>query len=251
MGSSRNYKNLKRVETNFLRSGVCLIIGEGLAQKAAKGFRLLNDVKKKGFKSTGFDFLEDYIKLHEKRDSGATEDSPTYIKDLVAGRSVFGHPSKSGGFRFRYGRGRVSGFSAASIHPASMAVTDDFIAIGTQLKIEKPTKGCAIASCDSIEGPIVKLSDGTVKKIKTRKEAKELYENIKEIIYLGDILFPFSDVLNRNFDLIKPGYVQEWWGLELKEKDEQLAKEVNCFDVSICILFGIDMGIKKIIIKAV
>ena len=130
-----NYKNIDRVETNYLRGGMCLILGEGLAQKAKKAFRLLKSLKSKGFKSSGFDFLEEYIKLHEKREVGKADESPTYIKDLVAGRPVFGHPSRSGGFRFRYGRGRVSGFSAFSLHPATMAITDDFIATGTQLKI--------------------------------------------------------------------------------------------------------------------
>src|SRR3989344_5760410 len=170
-----NYKNLDRVNTNYLRSGVCLIFGEGLAQKAAKGYRLLNMVKKNGIKSTGFDFIEEYIKLHEKRDKGKTDSSPTYIKDIVAGRPIFGHPGRSGGFRFRYGRGRVSGFSAVSISPATMAITDGFIAIGTQLRIEKPTKGCAVTSCDLIEGPIVRLNNGSVRKIKTKEEAKKFY----------------------------------------------------------------------------
>ncbi len=227
-----NYKNLDRVETNFLRSGFCLIMAEGLAQKAAKGFRLLNHVKGNGIKSTGFDFLEEYIKLHEKRDTGKTDDSPTYIKDLVAGRPVFGHPSRSGGFRFRYGRGRVSGFSAASIHPATMAITDGFIATGTQLKIEKPTKGCVVTVCDSIDGPIVKLINGSVKRIKDKEEAKKLYSDVEEIIYLGDILFPFSDVANRNSNLVKPGYVEEWWKLDLREKDEKVEGEIDCFNIS-------------------
>jgi DNA polymerase II large subunit len=136
-----NYKNLERIETNYIRGGMCLILGEGLAQKAQKAFRLLKRLKSKGFNANGFNFLEDYIKVHEKREMGKADESPTYIKDLVAGRPVFGHPSKSGGFRFRYGRGRSSGFSAFSLHPATMAITDDFIAMGTQLKIEKPTKG--------------------------------------------------------------------------------------------------------------
>jgi len=227
-----NYKNLERVDTNFLRSGFCLIIAEGLAQKAAKGFRLLNEAKKNGIKSTGFDWIGDYIKLHEKRDKGKTDDSPTYIKDLVAGRPVFGHPSRSGGFRFRYGRGRVSGFSAASLHPATMAITDNFIAIGTQLKIEKPTKGVAITVCDSIDGPIVKLFNGSVKKLKTFEEAKKLYKDTEEIIYLGDILFPFSDVQNRNATLVKSGYVEEWWGLELRKKNKEEEKKINCFNVN-------------------
>src|SRR4030042_1112752 len=113
-----NYKNLPRIDTNLIRGGMCLIFSEGLAQKAKKGLRLLKDIKTKGFISTGFDFLEDYVKLHEKREVGKTDSSPTYIQDLVAGRPVFGHPSKSGAFRFRYGRGSTSGFSVTSFHPA-------------------------------------------------------------------------------------------------------------------------------------
>lgn len=229
-----NYKNLERVDTNYLRSGVCLILAEGLAQKASKGFRLLNQAKKEGVVSTGFDFLEEYVKIHDKRTIGKSQDGPpTYIKDLVAGRPVFGHPSMSGGFRFRYGRGRSSGFSAVSLHPATMAITDNFIAIGTQLKVEKPTKGAAVTSCDSIEGPIVKLSNGSVRKLKDRKAAKKLYSEVDEIIYLGDILFPFSDVLNRNSKLIRPGYVEEWWYLELKKKDEAYAKNIDFSNISL------------------
>ena len=228
-----NYKNLERVETNFLRGGMCLIFSEGLAQKAAKGFRLLNGAKKNGIKSTGFDFIEEYIKLHEKRDKGKTDDSPTYIKDLVAGRPVFGHPSMPGSFRFRYGRGRTSGFSAASLHPATMGVTDDFIAIGTQLKIEKPTKGCAITSCDKIDGPIVKLNNGSVKQLRSVEEARKFYPDVEEIIYLGDILFPFSDLANRNAKLVKSGYVEEWWGLDLREKSLDEEKKIDCYNVDI------------------
>ncbi len=228
-----NYKNLSRVETNFLRSGFALVYGEGIAQKAPKILRYIKKLREQGFKLSDWDFLEEYVEIHEKREKGVADSSPTYINDLVAGRPVFGHPSKSGGFRFRYGRSRVDGFSAASLHPATMAVTDNFIAIGTQLKIEKPTKGCAIASCDKIEGPVVKLFNGSVRKLKTKEEAEELYENIEEIIYLGDILFPFSDLANRNFNLIKPGYVQEWWKLDLRKKDPELEKKIDCFNVSI------------------
>jgi DNA polymerase II large subunit len=228
-----NYKNLKRVNTNFIRGGMCLIFSEGLAQKAKKGLRLLNEIKKKGIKSTGWDFLEDYIKIHEKREVGKADASPTYIQDLVAGRPVFGHPSRSGAFRFRYGRSRVSGFSATSMHPATMAITDSFIAIGTQLKLEKPTKGCIVTSCDSIDGPIILLKNGSVKKIKSKEEAKKLYPETKEILYLGDILFPFGDVLNRNSLLLKSGYVEEWWKRELELKDLEFAKSIDEFSINL------------------
>ncbi|MFH1325348.1 MAG: DNA polymerase II large subunit, partial [archaeon] len=183
-----------------------------------------------GFKISSWDFLDEYLALHERRDKGKTDDSPTYINDLVAGRPVFSHPSRSGGFRFRYGRSRTSGFSAASMNPSTMAVTDGFISMGTQLKIEKPTKGCVITSCDSIEGPVVKLFNGSVKKLKTKEDARKFYPDIDEIIYLGDILFPFSDLRNRNHVLIKPGYVEEWWGLELGEKN--LVKKFDPFTIS-------------------
>jgi len=229
-----NYKNLPRVDTNYLRSGFCLVFAEGLAQKAAKGFRLYNMAKKNGVQMTGFDWLGEYVEFHEARNKGGAKATgpPVYIKDLVAGRPVYGHPSRSGSFRFRYGRGRNSGFSATCVHPATMGITDNFLAIGTQLKIEKPTKGCVVTVCDIIEGPIVKFKDGSVKQISDLEESKKIYNEIEEIIYLGDILFPFSDLANRNYDLIKPGYVEEWWDLELKEKNLFLAESLNCYKVN-------------------
>ncbi len=226
-----NYKDLPRVDTDFIRGGMCLCFSEGLAQKAQKGMRMLRALKEKGFKSTGWDFLEDYIILHKKREKGTGEVVAIYIQDIVAGRPVYGHPSCSGGFRFRYGRSRISGFSATSIHPATMGISNNFLSSGTQLKLEKPSKGCIVTSCDKIDGPIVKMKDGSVRKIKTFEEAKDSYKDVEEIIYLGDILFPLGDVINRNYELLKPGYVEEWWGLEL-EKISEGKEKLDAFDVS-------------------
>ncbi|MFH1522145.1 MAG: DNA polymerase II large subunit [archaeon] len=210
-----NYKDLARVETNFIRGGMCLTFSEGLAQKAGKAVGRLNSCKDNGLKCSGFDWLEDYLTLHKKREDGNESIIATYIKDLVAGRPVYGHPSRSGGFRFRYGRSRTAGFSAVSIHPATMGISDGFLSHGTQLKIERPTKGCIITSCDSIDGPIVRLKDGSVRRLSDFEEAKKLCKEVDEIIYLGDILFPLGDVIDRNADLVKPGYVEEWWKLEV------------------------------------
>ena len=222
-----NFKDLPRVDTNFLRSGVCLILGEGLAQKAPKAVRLLKGLREKGFKLNSWGFLEEYCKIHEKRQSGSKDTEATYIKDLVAGRPIFGHPSRSGAFRFRYGRSRTSGFSAVSISPATMAISDGFLAVGTQLKIEKPTKGCVISVCDTIDGPIVKFKDGSVRQINDFEEAKKSYKEVEEIIYFGDILFPFGDVANRNSKLIKPGYVEEWWNLDLTKVGQKVDDYYN------------------------
>jgi len=213
-----NYKDLPRIDTNFIRGGMCLVFAEGLAQKAAKISRMIKTAKSKGFILSNWDFLDGYIDLHKKREKGTKDLVATYIKDLVAGRPVFGHPSRSGSFRFRYGRSRVAGFSAASVHPATMFISNCFLSNGNQLKIERPTKGCVITSCDKIDGPIVRLKNGNVKKIQSEEEAKRITKEVEEIIYLGDLLFPLGDVINRNAELPKPGYVEEWWKLELDKK---------------------------------
>ena len=215
-----NFKDLDRVGTNRIRGGMCLAFSEGLAQKAGKALGRLRGVKKNGVVCSGWDYLEDYLILHKKKEAGDVEVEATYIKDLVAGRPVYGHPGRSGSFRFRYGRGRTAGFSAVSVHPATMGVTGGFLSHGTQLRLERPTKGCIITSCDSIDGPIVKLKDGSVRRLSDYDEARKLYNDgeIEEIIYLGDILFPVGDVIDRNADLVRSGYVEEWWALEVGEE---------------------------------
>ena len=55
------------------------------------------------------------------------------------------------------------------------------------------------------------------KKIKDFEESKKVYSDVEEIIYFRDILFPLGDIINRNYDLLKPGYVEEWWESELKK----------------------------------
>ena len=217
-----NYKDLPRIETNFIRSGFCLVMGEGIAQKAPKILGRVTKLKQKGFKLSDWVWLDEFVKLQKKIKEGkagaGSRTGATYMQDLVAGRPVFAHPSASGAFRLRYGRSRNTGYSTLAISPATMGITDDFIAIGTQLKIEKPTKGCTVASCDSIEGPIVKLSDGSVKKIKDYASAKQIYPNVSEIIYLGDILVPYGDFANRNHALEKQGYIEQYWLEQLKSK---------------------------------
>ncbi len=228
-----NYKDLPRIHTSFIRGGMCLIFSEGLAQKAQKGLRLWRGIQEKGINVSGWEFLEEYVKEFKqaKKEGGEKEGKPTYIKDLVAGRPVFSHPSRSGGFRFRYGRSRTSGFSAVSVHPATMAISGGFMSAGTQLKVEKPTKGCVISACDEVDGPIVKLRDGSVIRVNDATEAKKVYPNVEEIVYLGDILFSFGDIANRNYELLRPGYCEEWWELELRKAEGSKREKFDKFNV--------------------
>jgi DNA polymerase II large subunit len=231
-----NYKDLGRIETNFIRSGFCLVLGEGIAQKAPKILKIVNRLREKGFKLSDWDFLGKFVELQASlEEKKKSRESAVYIKDLVAGRPVLGHPSKSGAFRLRYGRARNSGYSCLAIHPATMAILDDFLAIGSQLKIEMPTKGCVVASCDSICGPIVKLKNGSVRKISDKEEAKNIYSSVGEILYLGDLLVPYGDFMNRNHVLMPAGYTEQEWFQELKQRGKARGERTeldNIYDVS-------------------
>jgi len=221
-----NYKGLQRIEANRLRNGFCLVIAEGITQKAKKFWGKFNKWHK-DFGMKHWEFMGDFVKLQEriraKAKKGSDENekiSPdfTFIKDLVAGRPVLTHPLRIGGFRLRYGRCRNSGFSSNAIHPATMVVLNDFIAIGTQLKVERPGKATTIALCDTIEGPIVKLNNGSVVILSTRKEAEEVVKDVEEIIFLGDILINYGDFLDRGHKLVPCGYNEDWYKVEIKSK---------------------------------
>jgi DNA polymerase II large subunit len=99
-----------------------------------------------------------------------------------------------------------------------MHVLNNFIAIGTQLKVERPGKGAAFTPCDTIEGPIVKLKDGSVVSIDNEIKAREVKKDIVEVLFLGDVLINYGDFLNRNHVLVPPGYCEEWWIQELEKK---------------------------------
>ncbi|MBI4152437.1 DNA polymerase II large subunit [Candidatus Woesearchaeota archaeon] len=226
-----NYKDLPRIETNLIRGGVALVLAEGLCQKAPKLWKRLS----KWGKDIGLDWgwLVEFIKLKEEIHAahGTNVDKPleknssekvvrpnnTFLMDLVAGRPILTHPLAAGGFRLRYGRARTTGFSATALHPATMVVLNKFIAIGTQLKVERPGKAATVTMCDSLEGPIVRLTDGSVQKLHTEEEAKLAFSSIEKILFLGDILFNYGDFSENGQKLVPAGYCPEWWALEFEK----------------------------------
>ncbi len=218
------YKDLERIETKNVRNGPCLVLGECLSQKATKVWKQISKWKA-DFDLEHWNFLEEFLKIQAVVKSKSTEEAKqkeiapnyTFIKDIVAGRPILTHPLRTGGFRLRYGRSRTSGYSATSIHPATMQVFDRYIATGTQLKLERPGKATVVTSCDTIEGPVVKLKNGDVIKVETAKQAKGLKEEIDEILFVGDLLVNYGDFLNRAHSLVTPGYCEEWWSQELEK----------------------------------
>ncbi len=239
--SNFNVKDLDRIPTDVIRSGYCLIHSSCLPLKAPKIWKRFQKWGHE-FDMEQWDWIEKFLKIQKEQKAGGDNSeektekkiSPdyTYIKDLVSGRPVLGHPLRDGGFRIRYGRGRNTGLSATGMHPATMVLTDDFIGVGTQLKTERPGKAASVNACDTIMGPIVKLKDGSVEQVDDPKRAKEIRQDVAEILYMGDMLINYGDFFDRAHSLVPVGYCEEWWSQEVEKAAEEMFGEKSLEKIS-------------------
>ncbi len=240
------FRDLERVDTNNARGGMCLVLGEGIAQKAPKIQRYTRQLEEVqwpwlqdlidgnyGDGAAGDDTDDadaeaeddDETEPEVGDDAGSDDDraagpprpdpSKKYLRDLIAGRPVLGHPSEPGGFRLRYGRARNHGFATAGVHPATMHLIDDFLATGTQIKTERPGKAAGVVPVDSIEGPTVKLANGDVRRVDDPAEALEIRNGVEAILDLGEYLVNYGEFVENNHSLSPAAYAPEWWRRDL------------------------------------
>ena len=227
------HRDMKRIATNRIRGGMCLVLCEGLIQKSRKILKYADT-----FSLEDWSFLSS-LQSPGENVSGDKAKSEKFLKDIIAGRPVFSHPGKPGGFRLHYGRSRLSGLAAASVSPVTMVALDEFIATGCQLKVELPGKAAAITPCDSLEGPMVLLEDGSHIMLRTVDEARELKERIVEITDIGEILISYGDFLENNHALEPPSFTEDWWNLiirsrgDLSEFTERAPSEEESIELSL------------------
>jgi len=204
-----SFRNLPRIETNRVRGGALRVVNDGLIGRSQKVIRI---VEKIGI--SGWDWLKEIrsapIEEEEARDS-------MFMDDVIAGRPIFCFPNTRGGFRLRYGRCRNTGLAALGMHPATMKILRDFIATGTQLRVEAPGKAGVVSPVESIESPIVKLKDGSVVRVESLQQAAELGKSIQSVLFVGDLLVAFGEFLENNRPLLPSGFVEEWWAKLLEE----------------------------------
>jgi DNA polymerase II large subunit len=213
------HRNLQRVATNRVRGGALRVMNDGLIGRSRKLLKIVETLKLEGW---------DWLKNLEGAIQTPEDDTVSHrMTEVITGRPVLSMQKKIGGFRLRYGRSCNTGFSTIGIHPSIPILLNYAIAVGTQIKIDAPGKASTIALVDSIEPPIVKLSDGSVMKIKTVDEAKSVANKITKILYLGDILISYGDFLENNTQLLPSSYVEEIWALELE--DELSKTDPNSF----------------------
>lgn len=234
-----SHRDLERVETNNIRGGALLAIAEGVIQKAPK---VLKYAKK--LKIDGWEWLDGFSKgstSSDDKDEGAPKVDDKYMRDIIGGRPVLAYPQTKGGFRLRYGRSRNSGLAAMGISPLTMEIVE-FLAVGTQMKIERPGKGMCVVPCDSIEGPIVKLRNGSVIKVESIAQARKIKKDVTEILFLGDILVAFGEFLRNNHALLPSGWCEEWWIKKIEKSGQYL--ENNEIDLDKLIDIGSEHAFK-------
>ena len=211
------HRNLDRVETNAVRGGMALVLAEGIAGKARK---LKSKVEKMNM--AGWDWLDKLIAGAGKPSAESETHAPgikpldKYLRDLIGGRPVFSYPMRKGGFRLRYGRSRNTGFATAGFNPATLYLLGGFLAVGTQMKLERPGKACGVVPVDSIEGPTVRLKGGDVVRVDDENTALSLMGKVERILDVGEILIAYGEFLENNHPLVPAGYCGEWWLLEQK-----------------------------------
>lgn len=211
------FRNLPRVPTNGVRGGACLVIAEGLCQKAAK---LRKVVDKLGV--PGWEFLT--ALGHGRAADADGGRGPKYLAEAIGGRPILAHPNRPGGFRLTYGRARTAGLASCSLNPATMVILRNFLAVGTQVKLEYPGKAAAISVCDEIEGPIVELDDGSVTSVHDADRARALLPHVERIVDLGEILVPFGEFLENNRALVPGTYSLAWHLEELRAAGADLER---------------------------
>ena len=214
------YRNVPNIDTNRVRGGACLVLNDGLVGRSKKVKKIV-----KSYNLSGWEWLNKIGEEKEKEEKikskkklvNLLEALPDegFSKDAVMGRPILSDASAHGGFRLRYGHARNTGIAAIGIHPATMAVLNDFLASGTHIRTERPGKGGIVVPVNSIEGPVVKLKNGDVIEIDNYDEGVKLREEIDEILFLGDILIGFGEFIQNNYHLCPVGYNEEWWAQNL------------------------------------
>ena len=218
------HRNLKRVATDRVRGGALRVLNDGVIGRAHKLAKILKELQ-----LTGWDWLPE-LKGGKQQSTGETEKVGAHFEEVISGRPVISSPNTRGGLRIRYGRAMNTGLSTVGIHPAIPALLDNCVVVGTQVKVDLPGKAATIAFVDSIEGPTIRLKDGSVQRVNSLADAERFHDSLELIIDMGDALISYGDFLENNKTLGVSPYVTEWWLEDLKAAANASPPEVSSID---------------------
>ncbi len=198
-----SFRDLKRVETPYLRGGALRVVNDGVVGRARKLLRLIETAGLEGWE--WLRAVPEMLKRYAPARKGSV------LEEVVGGRPVLSMENMFGGFRLRYGRAPNTSMAALGIHPYTMKILRGYVAIGTQLKTDYPGKGGVAMAVSTIEPPVVMLSDTSVIRVDSEQKLAEAEERLSKILFNGDILVSFGDCVENNVKLQQPGYCEEYW----------------------------------------
>lgn len=217
-----NFRNVDGIESNRVRGGALIVIVDGIVGRSRKLCGICERLH-----INGWEWLKDLGQNEASDETKESNHSADFMEEIIVGRPVFSFPGATGGFRLRYGRARTTGLAAAGLHPASMMILNKFLATGVQLRVELPGKSAAVCPVTSIEPPVVLRKNGDVLRVNSEREAEKLLKNdeIKSVLFLGDILFNVGDFLQNNKPLLPSGYDENKWQHDLRYRLSKLGEK--------------------------
>lgn len=204
-----SFRNLPKIETNYLRGGALRVINDGIVGRAKKVLKFVEKI--------GLDGWEWIRRVIEIMDSVKNEDEG-YFDEVVGGRPVISLPDRFGGLRIRYGRAASTGLASVGLHPITLEILNWYVVSGTQLKLDYPGKGGIVSVVEYIEPPVVLTVDGEVARLENHIKYEKIKDKIEKILFLGDILISVGDLIENNVKIYRPGFCEEWWCEEVRLK---------------------------------
>ncbi|MFW6007802.1 MAG: DNA polymerase II large subunit [archaeon] len=219
------------VAYNMMRGTTMLVLLEGVLGRAQKIVRRAEDQNVE----EDWEWLEKFMKGKEEEEKEKEEEknvsknlsdyhNKSYTKNSTIGRAVLSYHQEKGGFALRYGNARNTSLYAFGVHPQVTKGFNNYLTVGTQLKVSYPEKGCTIQVCDKAHPQVVKLENGDVIKMDSEEKRKKYKDKIEEIIFNGEMIVPFGDVEEAGVPLLPSTWTVKWWKKEIKNKNI----EINC-----------------------
>ena len=117
------------------------------------------------------------------------------------------------------------------MNPISMEAAGGFISVGTQMKIERPGKACAVTPCIDIDGPTVLLADGEYRMISSLDEWDAIRNEVISIWDNGEILMGLGEFLENNKELVPSAYNRDWWAADLVDSIDHPEKVLKLAEI--------------------
>ena len=176
----QKYRNLPRQKVNFLRPGLCYIIYQLFSNLDSFYYYI-----KEALLTKMYYIFEEKTSISSQ--FSAINVPPFFVRSLSSFQYLpLADTNFQGGFYPRLGRAPNTGLGVVGIHSSLFYLFPGLIP-GSQLYLENFSTLVSISPVDSISGPLVQLSNGSVIRINSLDDLVQEVPIIK-IIHLGTVL---------------------------------------------------------------